>query len=355
MQYYHVGLAGGGSVIMHCALQEERRPLRFTSMLQPPDESRRMTLRTHDLCDAAVAMLFRLTDKELGILESGLFNLPRKFHVGTMCSGTDLVLFSLREVINAADAHVAPGSVTLSPMFACDSKVIAQQFIQRVHGADGPKYLFKDVCDCVKTVALCVKSNSYVPVPAVKWLIGGFSCQDVSPMNVHKVSSGDTVANKDKKTGKTFDFMMQYVAKHFPPLLTFENVPGLDDASKHSRLTNLDHVIMALESHGYVVLTVRLCPRDHGVPHRRLRSVVSHIHQYVSSQGRHCKIGDPALGHLPSQNVDVLVLDPLSGPLFLTVFMGFIPKPSLVSWQWFFWVRLTHRRPTVRGRAHRGS
>jgi len=39
-------------------------------------------------------------------------------------------------------------------------------------------------------------------------------------------------------------------------------------------MSNLDEIILILESLGYAVLAVRLSPQDHGVPHRRMRQWV---------------------------------------------------------------------------------
>jgi site-specific DNA-cytosine methylase len=64
--------------------------------------------------------------------------------------------------------------------------------------------------------------------------------------------------------------MLKYCEIHRPGIVLLENVKAIEDSDGRSG-SNADDCIELLEELGYMVVTVQLSPRGHGVPHRRRR------------------------------------------------------------------------------------
>ena len=249
-------------------------------MVEPPPEHRKIVLETHDLDAAATMMMKKLSERELGNLHFSLLMKPQ-ITMGTMCSGTDVCVHSVKAALKAANSelsgkyHHHVGDMmhaSVVAKFACDIKPLSQNFIIRLH-SPSPECLFRDVCELGNRTAFDVLSKSQKHVPGVMWAVSGFCCTDLSRFNKnsHGGESSQTIANSDKRTGATFAGTLAYIARFRPLLITMENIPAIDDISKETGLSNLDVAIQRLEEQGYVILTLKLDPRDHGVPHRRTR------------------------------------------------------------------------------------
>ena len=107
-------------------------------------------------------------------------------------------------------------------------------------------------------------------VPSVNMVLTGFVCKDVSHMNRHSRGSLGCVRSASKRTGSTFHGMLKYCEIHRLGILLLENAYAIEDSDGRSG-SNADDCIELLEELGYMVVTVQLSPRDHGVLYRRRR------------------------------------------------------------------------------------
>jgi site-specific DNA-cytosine methylase len=228
-------------------------------------------LDRHDLGEAAFKMMAKLDHVERSGIDF-FVKLRPVLTVGTTCSGTDLCVFSLNAAAAAINAALYDGKpeFEVTAKFACDIKPIAQQFIMKFHDPP-PTFIFRDVKELSRRTAHDVISQSQQHVPVVSWLFTGFCCTDLSHLNIDRHLASDTIAQADRKTGSTFHATLLYIQRNRPIFITLENVVAIDEIDSRNGYSNLDKVLEKLEHLGYVVLTLRLDPRDHGCPHRRAR------------------------------------------------------------------------------------
>ena len=106
-------------------------------------------------------------------------------------------------------------------------------------------------------------------VPSVNRVLTGL-CKGVSHTSRHNWGCLGWVRSASKRTGSTFHGMLKYCEIHMPGIVLLENVKAIEDSDGRSG-SNADDCIELLEELGYMVVTVQLSPRDHGVPHRRRR------------------------------------------------------------------------------------
>lgn len=251
----------------------EERPPRFKPATDPIPFERRLELDSHNLDDAALAMVNRFDYQLLKGLEFTCKVRP-VMTVGTTCSGTDLCVYALKSAIRAANILLFPTHPMLNARveskFACDTKHISQVWLKEMHDPS-PERIFKDVREMGNRSAYDVKSGSQQLVPPCMWFISGFCCTDVSGLNVKANQSRGNIASGTGKTGATFAGACQYIERFRPIFVIMENVPAIDDIDRRTNKSNLDCVLLRLESLGYCCFTTKLCPRWHGVPQRRAR------------------------------------------------------------------------------------
>lgn len=193
------------------------------------------------------------------------------FAVGTMCSGTDVCV----EVL--ASAVQAGGGIGISHMFSCEISPPKQQWILTMSQPGPPKYLFENVLDFAASQgrgnvgAFCMRSQRRHSAPATDIVYMGFSCKDVSRLNVNRIASGGCIRDRSLRTGSTLDGGMCYVVARRPRLVLLENVASLDDASKSSGLSNADDLFAHFSKIGYYLVSAIYDARKHGAVQRRTR------------------------------------------------------------------------------------
>ena len=97
---------------------------------------------------------------------------------GTMCSGSDLCLDVLRSVLRRCEAQ-------LDHSFSCEIDAGCQTFIREFAK---PSRLFTDVTEFGQDRVYDLVSCKCVPVPGSMIVYLGFSCKDVSYMNMYALS-----------------------------------------------------------------------------------------------------------------------------------------------------------------------
>ena len=250
-------------------------PPRYRSTLRPPPEWERIELEAHHLKEAAIKMLRNLSHEDGAKLCENINNYWR-YTVGTMCSGTDLCMWALKAVTGAIFSNFGmqlKHEPSIVSKFSADTKAIARTFIGVMH-CPPSQCICKDVCELDQRKAFDTRTCSLQLVDSVFWLVAGFCCTDVSRYNVNSQQFKDTIREGSSKTGGTFRGLYNYIVLHRPRFLTLENVTTIDEVSPTTHTSNLDDVLKMLESVGYVILTTKLSPKDHSVPHRRLRHLV---------------------------------------------------------------------------------
>lgn len=183
--------------------------------------------------------------------------------IGTLCSGTDLCIGVLRGVMDFVG-----GSVT--HVFSCDSSGTSQQWILNFVKPP-PCVLYEDVTDLHSGGGFCIRTQSRRTLPAVDIIFMGFSCKDVSRLNIHASRSHSCIREKSLRTGTTLSGGMSFVQQRRPAFVFMENVAALADASKGSDPSNVDALVGMFGDLGYLTISAVYDARRHGSPQRRPR------------------------------------------------------------------------------------
>ena len=152
-----------------------------------------------------------------------------------------------------------------------------------------------DLGDASRTHAEDTISGTSVPIPSVEALFVGFSCKDVSGMNIYSMQFTERMSNEEGTTYKTMFGTLGYVTIHKPKVVVMENVVlfgvvgGIRSATARLgrnctcvlraggplRITeHLRNLLQALEVRGYVAVPMLLDPRKEGMCQRRVRLYV---------------------------------------------------------------------------------
>jgi site-specific DNA-cytosine methylase len=187
----------------------------------------------------------------------------KHFSIGTMCSGTDVCC----DVVSAILQH-AGGSHT--HMFSCEIGPAKQRWIMAMCSLR-PKCMFENVMDFYESRARCLIAGQHRAVPGANIIFMGFSCKDVSHMNIYSANARDCIKQKSLRTGSTLSGGMQYVRRHRPKLVFLENVAALDDINRNSGISNADELFHMFRLLGYHLFSTILDARSHGACQRRTR------------------------------------------------------------------------------------
>ena len=188
----------------------------------------------------------------------------RSFDLGTFCSGTDVCVDVNRQVLESFDVKVRH-------VFSCDKATHVQEYIRRrCRPTEASFRLFDDITDIPSLKAFDVLSNRATSVPPSHFVYIGFSCKDVSHLNVHAGASRGCVKSGTLRTGHTLRCSIEYVRVYRPYLVGLENVAALDDCDAAGN-SNADDLVEAFEELGYIVVRAVVNSRSHGALQRRTR------------------------------------------------------------------------------------
>ncbi|KAI0042198.1 hypothetical protein FA95DRAFT_1682698 [Auriscalpium vulgare] len=176
----------------------------------------------------------------------------RKLRVATMCSGTESPLLALNLISRAMEEKWGT-KLDIEHVFSCEIVPFKQAYIERNFQ---PPLLFRDVCELGDQYAHTAYGAKAAVPGNVDMLIAGTSCVDYSNLNNEKkeIDGGG-------ESGRTFHGMLNWVAKHRPPIVILENVCSAP----------WPNVIKKFESIQYSAQWMRLDTKYFYVPHTRTR------------------------------------------------------------------------------------
>ncbi|KAI5478763.1 hypothetical protein MNV49_004589 [Pseudohyphozyma bogoriensis] len=172
----------------------------------------------------------------------------RALTVATMCSGTESPLLALG-LISDALKELTGSELKIKHIFSAEIEPFKQASLHRAQLLPATTFPGDDTAETAY--------GGTQPVPGgVDVLVAGTSCVDYSGLNSKK----KTLADKGE-SGSTFFGMLDWVAKHRPPIVILENVSGAPwgDASK------------LFEKYNYSSKAVRVDTKNYYIPHTRTR------------------------------------------------------------------------------------
>ena len=219
--------------------------------------------------EIAETMLSLLSETHQQNLLEGLSK-QASWTLGSICSGTDVCSMAASALLLAV--RKLADKKTQVPdflhVFSCEINKAKQDFLRQFVG---PRLVFEDAAAMGSQKAHDVISNTLQYIPAVDCMIAGFVCKDVSHMNRHACSSKSCISEASKRTGRTFQAVLQYCERHRPGVVILENVTAIEDIDPESMQSNAEVCCSLLQGLGYQVFTKAMTPQLHGVPHRRNR------------------------------------------------------------------------------------
>jgi hypothetical protein len=147
--------------------------------------------------------------------------------IGTMFSGTDIVVSSARAALS-----LFCGARLIDHVFSCDHKKSVQDWILSL--PEKPRRLFCEAADLGCGKAYCAIAKAVVPVEPVDLLYAGFSCTSLSDNNGQRQTFREAFAagnfKKAGESGKTFSALMEFLANapEKPQAIILENVRGIN-------------------------------------------------------------------------------------------------------------------------------
>jgi site-specific DNA-cytosine methylase len=162
---------------------------------------------------------------------------PDALSVGTMCSGSDSPLLALK-VIQALNS-----GLKVRHAFSVELNPAKRSFITTLF--PDVQHVFSNTDYMKNETALDTKTGMVVPVVRVTLLIGGFSCTDISRLNIYSHQYRQCAATGAGKSGGTLRGMMDYILKHSPNYVILENVEAVNDVASqapHQTRTEIERV-----------------------------------------------------------------------------------------------------------------
>jgi hypothetical protein len=199
--------------------------------------------------------------------------------VGTVCSGSEIFLSSLRHLSNAL--HETLGmKVVFVHCWSFEWKGSKRMWIQANWK---PICLFGDVTQVSDSgEAFNYMTMQTVKIESVDIIIAGVSCVDASRLSVHQDSRRSAVAEGSHSTGSTFKGCMRLAELLQPKKVILENVPSLMDQPKDGSPSNFQAVVAAVHAINYSFAYAVFDARDTGLqmpqhPYPRTPSSIGHI------------------------------------------------------------------------------
>ena len=211
---------------------------------------------------------------------------------GAACSGTDVVFPMITRLSEILTDWSKQSRSTFSPdipeelfsikhAFSCEIVPWKQDFISQNFQ---PVHLFRDIMVLGDGYGTTV-NGEFVAVPRVAVFYVGFSCKDVSILNVNSPAHQDCVRKGRGKTGSTCQGALGYINWARPALVCMENVVGLAmppnklspkfngllDPFDRNIKDNLKALVESLEEMDYIVDVAIINPTVYGVPQQRQR------------------------------------------------------------------------------------
>ena len=148
-----------------------------------------------------------------------------------MCSGTDVMCKAARTMfaeLNRLDGLEA--NYVFAHRFSTEISVPAQQWIRKFVK---PQYSFNDVGRLKDGFMQDLLSERVAPVAGAGWIGSGFSCKDVSEMNMSASDSKGCIGTGSLGTGGTFAGTMDYVDIVRPRVVFLENVAAIEEGGQN--------------------------------------------------------------------------------------------------------------------------
>lgn len=168
--------------------------------------------------------------------------------VGTICSGSDVVVYVL-EVLCRAVEDACGVTFRWRHAWSCESVGWKRQWALQ-HFSPGA--MFADANDLLQSTARCEIQNDIVSIEPVFAVIAGFECDSVSALNKRfQDYRGSCLQERSGKTGHSGCACLDFLRIHRPCFFVFENVVGLLAAGKNGT-RDIDTLLECTESFGYL-------------------------------------------------------------------------------------------------------
>lgn len=194
--------------------------------------------------------------------------------IGTMCSGSDSPILVARSICSAFNREMPNDQqcAEAQHLFSVEMNQKKQHFIRQMF-PELPR-LYENTASMADPLVFDLITQTFTQPPAVRFLIAGFPCTDVSRLNNLAQLNRGTVKQQDKRTGTCFRGIVNYCKLHSDTLeiLILENVLGLATLGIGRDETDLQTCLNVLEHElNFSVVVWRLDPRIFGWPQSRPR------------------------------------------------------------------------------------
>lgn len=225
--------------------------------------------------------------------------------IGSMFSGTDIIGRVFPKVAQFIEAEHRV-VLKVDTAFQCEAAEEKRQWLLEQFKDKGTR-LFTDTALLSQPKSFCVRSGSYVRIPFVDMLVGGFVCKSRSSANKSSKANLHCVRQGREATGETFEHIRSFVQSRQPLAVLLENV---DKLSEGGDVSDAAFIIETLSELGYGARYFRLEAQDFGAPCRRTRLFFIALH-----------------AHGADMSEVVAKLDFIQS--FLEVWLWIIPPPAL--------------------------
>ena len=206
-----------------------------------------------------------------------------QFTIGTLCSGTDLMVTWVAAIVSACSARCGSGtSSDWVHLFSCEYIKWKRDWIEQNFS---PRHLYSCVHEVASGKAFDIISQTAGEVGRVAALWAGFSCKSVSGLNNRASEFARCVYEGSGTTGATCRSVLRYISWARPWLVFLENVAKFAVRSTlaafgHARVLdptrdkitkNLEDLLDILEAFGYTCVCMIMSPACFGSPNRRPR------------------------------------------------------------------------------------
>lgn len=198
--------------------------------------------------------------RDLPTIYQAAFRKSTRVHWASACSGTESPLWVF-------EALAANGYLCHRHVFSAEINPHKRRWIRHVAPSTG-FFLFADIFDISRRSAKCDIHGDVAPgdlCDALDIFLAGFSCKDVSTLNIHRGSASTCTDTHTGSTGQTLLGVLLVVEMRRPKTFVLENVLGLLARGQIAR------VVQRLESKGYIVIWRVQNAQETGVPQDRDR------------------------------------------------------------------------------------